>query len=86
MLESLNKFSRIIQLPKPIEIPLFSCDHLNTDIDTNTPNKPQYQLTLQNQTSASDNLKDLGDLDINTLLSYNLPLENSDTHDTDTTM
>ena len=65
---------------------MFSCDHLNTDSDTNTPHEPQYQPPLHNQTAASDNLEDLGDLDINTLLSYNLPLENSDTHDTDTTM
>ena len=71
----------------PIEIPMFYRDHLNTDSDTNTPHQPQYPPPLHNQTAASDTLEDLGDyFDITALLSYNLPLENSDTHDTETTM
>ncbi len=64
----------------PLEIPMFSCDNLSTDIDNNNPHKPQYPLPLNNQTSASATLEDLGDyFDITELLSYNLPLENSDT-------
>lgn len=56
---------------------MFSCDHLNI----------QDPLPLHNQTSASDTLEDLGDyFDLTGLLCYDLPLENSDTHDTDNTM